>query len=62
MDDRVLPIDVCSRRFVPHLRGLGYDVTYEEFPGGHDVPAPIRASATGWLTARRGEDPSGGTR
>ncbi|MET8086418.1 phospholipase [Micromonospora sp. NPDC005237] len=62
VDDRVLPIDVCSRRFVPHLRGLGYDVTYEEFPDGHDVPAPIRASATGWLTAATGEDPSAGTR
>jgi predicted esterase len=48
--DRVLPIDVCSRRFVPHLRGLGYDVTYEEFAGGHDLPAPIRVRATDWLT------------
>lgn len=50
VDDRVLPIDVCSRRLVPHLRDRGYDVTYEEFPGGHDVPAPTRASATTWLT------------
>ncbi|MEU4531838.1 phospholipase [Micromonospora ureilytica] len=50
VDDRVLPIDVCSRRLVPHLHDLGYDVTYEEFPGGHDIPAPIRDSATTWLT------------
>ncbi|MGC4866539.1 alpha/beta hydrolase [Micromonospora sp. DT53] len=50
VDDRVLPIDVCSRRLVPRLRDLGYDVTYEEFPGGHDIPAPIRDSATTWLT------------
>ncbi|MGC4854657.1 alpha/beta hydrolase [Micromonospora sp. DT4] len=50
VDDRVLPVDVCSRRFVPHLRGLGYDVTYEEFAGGHDLPAPIRVAATAWLT------------
>ncbi|MEU4553764.1 putative esterase [Micromonospora violae] len=51
VDDRVLPIDVCSRRLVPHLHGLGYDVTYEEFPGGHDIPTPIRDSAVTWLTA-----------
>lgn len=50
VDDPVLPIDVCSRRFVPHLRGIGYDVTYAEFPGGHELPAAIRARATGWLT------------
>jgi predicted esterase len=54
VDDRVLPIDVCSRRLVPHLHGLGYDVTYEEFPGGHDIPTSIRDSATSWLTARQG--------
>ncbi|MEV1112270.1 phospholipase [Micromonospora sp. NPDC049751] len=50
VDDPVLPVDVCSRRFVPHLRGIGYDVTYEEFTGGHELPAEIRARATGWLT------------
>ncbi|WCN78868.1 alpha/beta hydrolase [Micromonospora sp. LH3U1] len=50
VDDRVLPIDVCSRRLVPHLHDLGYDVSYEEFHGGHDVPTPIRDAATTWLT------------
>ncbi|MEU7780770.1 alpha/beta hydrolase [Micromonospora parva] len=50
VDDRVLPIDVCSRRLVPHLRDLGYDVTYEEFSGGHDIPVPVRDSAISWLT------------
>ncbi|RAN93061.1 hypothetical protein GAR05_05720 [Micromonospora saelicesensis] len=51
VDDRVLPIDVCSRRLVPRLHDLGYDVTYQEFPGGHDIPAPIRDSAIAWLNA-----------
>ncbi|MEV4499047.1 phospholipase [Micromonospora arborensis] len=50
VDDRVLPIDVCSRRLVPHLHGLGYDVTYEEFHGGHEIPTPIRDTAITWLT------------
>ncbi|MGC5022243.1 alpha/beta hydrolase [Micromonospora sp. DT47] len=39
--DRVLPIDPCSRRLVPRLRALGYDVTFDEFNGGHDVPEAI---------------------
>jgi predicted esterase len=39
--DRVLPIDRCSRRLVPRLRAMGYDVTYEEFAGGHEVPAHL---------------------
>ncbi|MDG9673724.1 phospholipase [Micromonospora sp. DH14] len=59
VEDRVLPIDVCSRRLVPHLRDLGYDVTYEEFPGGHDIPVPVRDSAVSWLT---GHPPRAGAR
>ncbi|TDC25802.1 phospholipase [Micromonospora sp. 15K316] len=53
VDDRVLPVDVCSRRLVPRLHELGYDVTYQEFPGGHEVPEEIRAAAAEWLTGRR---------
>jgi phospholipase/carboxylesterase len=49
-DDRVLPIDVCSRRIVPQLRDWGYDVTYREFGGPHTVPADIAREAVGWLT------------
>lgn len=44
-DDRVLPIDRCSRRIVPQLRAEGYDVTYEEFPGGHVVPPGVVTSS-----------------
>jgi phospholipase/carboxylesterase len=36
--DEVLPIDPCSRRIVPKLKGAGYDVEYLEFDGGHVVP------------------------
>jgi predicted esterase len=48
-DDRVLPIDRCSRRLVPQLRRTGYNVTYHEFDGGHVVPVEIRARAVHWL-------------
>ena len=48
-DDRVLSIDRCSRLLVPRLRGSGYDVTYEEFRGGHEVPDDIVRRASAWL-------------
>ncbi|MFU8852326.1 alpha/beta hydrolase [Micromonospora sp. SL1-18] len=48
-DDRVLPVDVCSRRLVPRLHALGYPVEYAEFAGGHEVPAEIRRRAVDWL-------------
>jgi predicted esterase len=47
--DRVLPVDRCSRRLVPRLRAMGYDVTYEEFTGGHEVPDRIVRRAVRWL-------------
>lgn len=43
--DRVLPIDRCSRRLVPGLRAEGYDVRYREFDGGHTVPPEVRGEA-----------------
>ena len=43
--DRVLPIDRCSRRLVPVLRGEGYDVRYREFEGGHTIPPDVRREA-----------------
>lgn len=39
--DRVLPIDSTSRRIVPLLRRAGYEVDYQEFAGGHEVPDGI---------------------
>jgi phospholipase/carboxylesterase len=47
--DPVLPIDRCSRRIVPSLRHAGYDVTYEEFEGGHQVPPRVAWQAADWL-------------
>jgi phospholipase/carboxylesterase len=50
-DDRVLPIDSCSRSFVPELVAAGYEVRYDEFDGGHTVPAPVSDRAVGWWVA-----------
>jgi predicted esterase len=48
--DRVLPIERCSRRIVPRLYRLGYEVTYREFDGGHVVPPAIAREAAAWAT------------
>ena len=48
--DRVLPVDRCGRRVARDLAGAGYDVTYEEFDGGHVVPPRLLGRALGhWL-------------
>ena len=39
--DTILPIDLCSRRIVVGLQKLGYDVTFREFQGGHEIPAEV---------------------
>jgi phospholipase/carboxylesterase len=49
VEDRVLPIDLCSRRIVRDLRADDYDVRYTEFPGGHTVPGEIAREALRWL-------------
>lgn len=51
LSDRVMPIDVTSRKFVPRLRNLGYDVTYREYEGRHQLPAPIAREAFEWFSA-----------
>ena len=39
--DDILPIDRCSRVIVSGLKKRGYDVTFKEFEGGHEVPRAI---------------------
>ena len=49
VQDRILPIDLCSRRIVRELRGDHYDVRYTEFEGGHETPPEMVRAALGWL-------------
>jgi phospholipase/carboxylesterase len=49
VNDTTMPIDDTSRKFVPRLKGLGYDVTYREYDGGHGAPAPVVHEAFEWL-------------
>lgn len=48
--DPVLPIERSSRRIVPELRSRGYDVTYREFTGAHEIPTDIASAALKWMT------------
>ena len=47
--DQVLPIDECSRRIVPQLKREGYQVTYREFEGKHELPPAVAAEAMRWF-------------
>jgi phospholipase/carboxylesterase len=49
ISDPIMPIDVTSRRFVPRLKNLGYDVTYREYEGRHGVTQPIVREAFEWF-------------
>jgi len=50
--DPILPIDQCSRAIVTRLKARGYDVTFREFAGGHEIPAAVQAEGLGWVAAR----------
>ncbi|WP_369135062.1 alpha/beta hydrolase [Modestobacter sp. I12A-02662] len=54
-DDRVLPVARCGRRVAADLAADGYDVTYDEFAGGHVLTPHLVATALDWwLGARAG--------
>ena len=48
--DIVFHIGTSSRAIVRQLRDEGYDVTYQEFDGGHEVPDAIVRDAFVWLS------------
>jgi predicted esterase len=50
--DQVLPIDQCSRVMVPRLLSMGYDVTFKEFDGRHELPPDIAVEAMTWMTGQ----------
>jgi predicted esterase len=50
-NDQILPIDRCSRVIVPRLRSGGYDVTFREFEGRHEVPPDVAIEGFRWMLA-----------
>ena len=49
--DQILPINQCSRVIVPRLRSMGYDVTFREFDGRHELPLDVVDEALRWMAA-----------
>ena len=52
INDDILPIARCRRAIAAAMKKNGYDVTFREFDGGHEVPPDIVNEAMKWLTAR----------
>ena len=48
-EDQTMPINDTSRKIVRQLKSRGYEVTYREFKGRHNVPAPIAREAFEWF-------------
>ena len=48
--DPILPIGSCSRRIVAELQKGGYDVTFREFDGGHEIPPEIAREGMQWAS------------
>ncbi|HXI28180.1 MAG TPA: hypothetical protein VNG89_07155 [Vicinamibacterales bacterium] len=51
--DQILPIDQCSRIIVPRLRSMGYEVTFREFQGRHEMPPDVVREGLQWMSAAR---------
>ena len=47
--DRILPIDSCGRRIAGSLKARGYDVTFREFDGDHEIPADVAREGLRWV-------------
>jgi predicted esterase len=48
-EDTILPVGLSRDTIVPTMRDRGYDVTYQEFEGGHQVPAEVSEGALDWF-------------
>ncbi len=56
--DSVLSFERTKSVFVPRLRDAGYQTTFREFDGTHQIPADVFAEALTWLRAQWGVPPT----
>jgi predicted esterase len=47
--DQILPIDGCGRRIAGDLKSRGYDVTFREFDGRHEIPKDVMLEGLRWI-------------
>jgi phospholipase/carboxylesterase len=57
--DHILPINRCGRRIATALKAQGYDVTFREFDGDHEIPADVAREGLQWLTTKAAMPPRG---
>jgi phospholipase/carboxylesterase len=50
--DDILPIDQCGRAVAADLRKRGYDVTFREFAGKHEVTPEVVTEGFAWIAKR----------
>jgi predicted esterase len=50
--DHILPIDSCGRRIAVRLTARGFDVTFREFDGDHEIPPDIAREGLRWVAGR----------
>lgn len=48
--DQILPIDRCGRRIASDLKTRGYEVTFREFDGRHEIPKDVMLEGLRWVT------------
>jgi len=51
--DHILPINSCGRRIAQALEGRGYEVTFREFDGDHEIPADVAREGMRWVSTKR---------
>ena len=49
--DHVLPIDRCGRRIAADLKARGYQVTFREFDGDHEIPSDVMREGLRWVAS-----------
>jgi len=49
--DHILPINSCGRRVAAGLKASGYDVTFREFDGDHEIPPEVAREGLKWVAA-----------
>jgi phospholipase/carboxylesterase len=47
--DNILPIDRCGRKVAADLKGRGYEVTFREFDGRHEIPKDVMREGLRWV-------------
>jgi phospholipase/carboxylesterase len=51
--DHILPLDRCGRRIAADLKDGGYDVTFREFDGDHEIPNDVAREGLQWAAKAR---------